>query len=256
MPTALLLLALTQPADRYALDPDRLSFKGVEDDAPVRGEADNPLEFEAYNVVLLHARQFAAGELAAAANRDVTFRDLVLPVRQDFWLKLVALDGRLLRLRKYEATKPLQAAGVSHLYEGWLYPSAGDAPLCFLATELPAGLDPSLTYSPAVPVTAAGFVFKLMRYESAEPHPTDRDRGRLRKAPLLMGRSLILRPKPPADTSDPWAGGFVPGFGLVVGGLLAAAFGLTAWFRRGDRAVKQDLTARRHQNPFAEDTAP
>ena len=256
MPHLLLLLALAQPADRYALDPDRLSFKGIEDDAPVRGEADNPLEFEAYNAVLLHARQFSAGELAAAANRDVTFRDLVLPVRQDFRLKLVALDGRLLRLRRYEATKPLRAAGVSHLYEGWLYPDAGDAPLCFLATELPAGLEPSQKYSPAVPVTAAGFVFKLMRYESAEPHPTDRDRGRLRKAPLLMGHILVPRPKPPAEASDPWARGFVPGFGLVVGGLLAGGLGLTAWFRRGDRAVKRDLTERRHQNPFAEGTAP
>ena len=253
MPIILLLLALAQPADRFALDIDRLTFRGIDDDAPVRGEADNPLEFEAYNAVLLHARRFAADELSAAANRDVTFRDLVLPVRQDFRLKLVALDGRLLRLRKYEATKPLIAAGVPFLYEGWLVPDAGDAPLCFLATDPPAGLEPSHLYTPAVKVTAAGFSFKLMRYESAEPHPKDTTRPTVRKAPLLMGRSLILRPMPAvADVSDVWAGGVLPGLGLVVGGLAAVGFGLTAWSRYGDRAVRRELAARRQQNPFGE----
>jgi hypothetical protein len=252
---ALLLLALAQPPGRYALDADRLQFQGIDDDAPIRGEAENPLEFRAYNEVLLHARQFPAAELAAAADRDVTFRDLVLPVRQDFRLKLVRLDGRLLKLRKYEANKPLRDAGVSHLYEGWLYPDAGDAPLCFLATDPPPGLEPSKLYTPAVPVTAAGFVFKLMRYESAEPHPADRDRRQVRKAPLLMGRSLILRPKPP-EPADPWATGFVPGFGVVVGGLLAVGFGMTAWYRRGDRPIKQTLSERRQRNPFAEDSPP
>lgn len=255
MSSALLLLALAQPPVRYALDPDRLQFQGIDDDAPVRGEADNPLEFGAYNAVLLHARGFDSAELAAAANRDVTFRDLVLPVRQDFRLKLVRLDGRLLRLRKYEATRPLKDAGVPHLFEGWLYPDAGDAPLCFLSTDLPPGLEPSHKYTPTVPVTAAGFVFKLMRYESSEPHPTDRDRGRVRKAPLLMGRSLILRPRPP-EATDPWAAGFVPGIGAVVGGLLAVGFGLTAWYRQGDRPVKLTLSERRKQNPFAEDSPP
>jgi hypothetical protein len=247
---ALLGLCLVQP-DRIALDPDRLVFRGIEDDAPVRGQADNPQEFEAYNLVLTHAWQFAAEELAATANRDVTFRDLVAPSRQDFRLTLVRLDGRLLRLRKYPATKPLRAAGVQHLYEGWVFPDAGDSPLCFLATDPPDGLGPSQNYSPPVPVTAAGFVFKLMRYESAEPHPTDPARQVVRRAPLLMGRRLILRQLPPSPA--PITGGLLPAVGGVLALFAAVGVGLTAWYRRGDRAVRAAVTDRRNENPFEDD---
>ena len=251
MPTALLLLALAQPADRVALDPDRLVFRGIEDDAPVRGEAENPLEFEAYNTVLLHAHGVRPDELLAVADRTVRFRDLVLPVRQDYRLKLVGVDGRLHRLRKYPAPKPLADAGVPHLYEGWLFPDDASDPLCFLGTALPAGLEPSHRFSPTVPVTAAGFVFKLMRYEATEKHPADPARHRVRKAPLLMGNALLLRPGS-AGAADPWAGVFVPGLLLAVGLLAVAGVGLSAFFRRGDRAAKRHITARQAQNPFAE----
>lgn len=253
VPVLLVLAIASPPSNRLALDPDRLQFRGIDDDAPVRNQADNPLEYEAYNTVLQHARQFTATELLSGAERDVTFRDLVLLVRQDFRLKLVALDGRLLGVRKYAATPPLIAAGVPHLYECWLVPDTGSAPLCFQSTELPPGLEPRRTYDRPVPVTAVGYVFKLMRYESSEPHPTDRERGRVRKAPLLMGHSLILRPVPSSvGRSDPWATGFVPGLVLAVGGLGAIGLGLTAWYRRGDRSVQAELERHRQQNPFAD----
>src|SRR5688572_29686936 len=70
------------PAAKYAIDADRLMFAHVEDDAPVRGEERNREEFEAYNAVLLHARQFPNDELERHARKGLTFRDLVTDVRQ------------------------------------------------------------------------------------------------------------------------------------------------------------------------------
>jgi hypothetical protein len=242
-----------RPADKYALDPDRFHFGRVEDDAPVRGEADNPDEFLAYNEALLHARRFPAAELEQHARRDVLFADLVKPVRQDFRLKLVYFEGRLKRLRRLDPTRPLAAAGVADLYEAWLFPRSGPDPVCVLSTELPPGLEPGLDYSPPVPAAAAGYSFKLIHYEAAELNPKDRTRHRVRKAPLLMAHSLTLRPAAVAgaDGGDPWRTGFLPGLGAVLGGLAAAALALTAWFRRGDRAVRRELDNRRDVNPFA-----
>ena len=249
--TAVSLLGGTAPAaDQYALDGDRRYFSLVEWDAPVRGEDRNPDEFEAYNDTLLHARQFTTDELIENATRDVTFRDLVVPTAKDFQFKLIALDGRLKRVRRVEPTKPLKAAGVTDLYECWIFPTNGSDPLCLLTLELPEGVKPAMEYPSSRPVRFAGYYFKLMQYESATPSPKSPERNVVRRAPLLMARSFTVSPEPSRDGGAAWREGFVPGLLAVVGGVAAAAFGLTWWYRRGDRAVKAAVEARRDRNPF------
>lgn len=238
------------PADKYKLDADRFHFTRVEDDAPVRSEDQNREEYEAYNDVLLHARQFPAAELEAHANRDVTFLDLVRPIRQDFQFKLLYFEGRLAKLRRVEPNRGLAVAGVADLYEGWMFPADGSDPMCVLTTERPPGLEPSRGYDPRPPVAVAGYSFKLIRYESAEKDPNDPTRYRVRRAPLVMARSFTLLPTPDADGGRAWRTGFLPGMLGVLAGLAVVVAVLTLLFRRGDRAARRALENRRDRNPF------
>src|SRR5438094_1424958 len=60
--------AAESPAAKYRIDKDRFIFGQIEDDAPARTEENNPSEYEAFNTVLLHARQFPAAELEKHAR--------------------------------------------------------------------------------------------------------------------------------------------------------------------------------------------
>lgn len=242
--------ASAAPADKFRIDPDRYHFARVEDDVKVRSEEENPHEFTAYNEVLLHAHRLPAADLEQHAIRDILFRDLVLEVRKDYQFKLVYLEGRLKRLRRLEPTKPLAEAGVKNLYEGWLFPQNGTEPVCVLTTDLPAGLEPAIEYTPSKPAAVAAYSFKLMRYEAADPK--DPSRMIVRKAPLLMGRSFKVFPEKPAPEATEWWGGFLPGLLAILAGITAVVFGLTWFFRRGDRAVHRKLDDRLDRNPYAE----
>jgi hypothetical protein len=236
------------PADKYKIDTDRFHFTRVEDDAPLRSEAQNLSEYMAYNDVLLHARQFPAAELEAHANRDVTFRDLVRPVRQDFQFDLLYFEGRLAQLRRGDPNKGQAAAGVTDWYEGWMFPLDGSDPMCVHVTELPPGLQPSREYDPRPRVAVAGYYFKMIRYESSEKDPDDPARYRVRRAPLLLAKSFTLLPTP--DAEDSWRTGFLPGMLGVLAGVAVVVAALTLWFRRGDRAARRALEDRRARNPF------
>lgn len=239
-------------ADKYALDGDRRHFSLIEWDAPVRSEERNPDEFEAYNDTLMHARLFTTAELLAHASRDVTFRDLVRPAAKDFQFKLIAMDGRLKRVRRIEPTKALAALGVANLYECWIFPTNGTDPLCLLTFDLPDGVEPTMAFNPTRSVQFAGYFFKPIQYESAAPDAKTPDRNVVRRAPLLIGRGFTATPVAARDGSDPWREGFLPGLLAILGGIGAVAFGLTWWYRRGDRAVKAAVEARRDRNPFPE----
>ena len=250
---ALVPAAFAQPPDPCAdtrIDPDRLHFRFVQDDAPVRHEGQNQQEFDAYNEVLLHAHRLPVATLERCANRDVTFLDLVKDVRKDYQFTLIYLEGRLKRLRRLEPTKPLAEAGVKDLYEGWMFPKDRADPLCVLVTELPPGLAPGHEFDPPRSVAVAGYSFKLIRYESSEPDPKRPEQGIVRRAPLVMGHAFTLLPEPEADAGASWRTAFLPGMLAIVGGVGLVVVALTWWFRRGDRSVRRELDARRSQNPF------
>ena len=236
------------------LDKDRAIFDRIEDRSPIRSETQNPDEYAAYNAVLAHARQFPVAELDARARRDVMYKDLFRAVRKEFKLDLVRFEGRLKRLRSIGPTRQLKESGIETLYEGWIVPK--DQPkflLCFLATELPKGFEAQHDLSRDklnLPVSISGYFFKLMAYETPEA-AKDPKKGSVEFAPLLMGRSVVVLSEPNRDPADDWFGTFLPGLIGVMATIAAVVFGLSIWYRRGDRRVRAVLAARHEQNPFA-----
>jgi hypothetical protein len=235
----------------FTLDSDRQHFAQIDWDAPLRSEETNWAEFESYNDVVLHANKYSAQELFDAGDKVLTFRDLLHPrTGRDFQFKLVAFEGRMMRLRRIEPTIPLKQAGVKNLYESWIFPSLAADPLCLLLVDPPEGIPESMSYQRAVPVKFGGFYFKLIQYESSEPSEK-KDRNRVRRAPLLISRGLLATPEP-TDISKPWREGFLPGISMLVSGVFLVAVALTVWFRLGDRGWRQRAETRRNENPFLE----
>lgn len=241
--------------DPTALDPDVRVFKFVRDET----EMNRPGQWEeaaAFNRVLMHAHRFTPEQLEAAAPPpgQVKFADLFLDVRTAYKLKIVRFEGRLIRLKRTDVSADLRAAGVEHLFEGWLVP-AGEPrgnPVCVVFTETLAGVEPADRVN--VWVSFAGFSFKKMRYESAEEDPKAPKRNLHKLAPLLIGKSPVVR-REPAEPSDAWAT-FV--LWVLVGGLaLIASAGLLAWYYRGgDRRARRAMDAVRGRNPFDAPAAP
>jgi hypothetical protein len=238
------------PAAKYRIDKDRLIFAGIKDDERVQSEAENNDEFLSYNEVFLFAHQFRAEDLEANARRDVSFKDLMSRTRDEFKLDLVYLEGRLARVLRREPTPTLAAAGISAVYEGWLVPKDDADPVCIVFSELPPEITPAKELVPQPRVQFAGYVFKVIRYE-AQSDFSDPGRGKMRRAPLLIGKSVTVIPTPVRSPGADWHGTFVPALLIGVGGLSAIGFGLAWWYRRGDRAVRAVLAGRAQQNPFA-----
>jgi len=240
-----------QPRGGLELNVDKFHFAQVEWATPLRHEDNNRSEFEAYNEILSHARQFPTEELLAAGRRDLTVLDLLhRHVGRDYQYKLITLEGRMLRGRMLEPNKPLAAAGVTQLFECWVYPLNRTEPVAFVGTAWPLDLAPSLLYEPGKRVTVAGYYFKPLAYESGAPHPTKPNQRKIEVAPLLLGHGFTWRDEPPVDTAQPWREGFFPGLTVLVGLILLTVFGLTWFFRRGDRPIRERLAAQRDQNPF------
>jgi hypothetical protein len=256
---------LADPADPFRLDKELAMFRAIRDDArfpwTITGprdeslRADDDLEAAAFDEVLRFARRFPAAELEAHARRDVAFRDLMQPARASFKLEPVYLEGRLRRLRRADRDAALKEAGATGVYEAWVFPKGEDTPLCAFVTELPPGLHPQADLSAPAPdhwVAVAGYSFKLLRYESAEREPGAADRRRVRRAPVLIGRTLrvVAEPADPGEVGREWRTTFLP---MVFGGFTAVGLllaGAAWWFRRGDRAARAEIAAARDRNPF------
>jgi hypothetical protein len=244
---------ISEPAPEIKLNKNLRIFREIADDAPmtdVKPTGEKWEEFEAWQRVLLHAREFSPEQLDQAARRDVSFADLFKEGRRDYKLDLVRFEGRLVRVKPMATNRRLQEAGVNTVYEGWLIPQGEPAgnPICIVISELPEGLElPENGKLMNRWVAFAGYSFKLMRYESQEKDQDEKNKWK--RAPLLIGRTVI-----PLDTpengSSPWLTTFVP----VVGGgiLLLAGIGLalTWWFRRGDRRALNEINNVRQRNPF------
>lgn len=243
------------PPPSVHIDKDRILFTYIDDDAPFREEALTPGEYEAYNEVLLHARQFPVQELQQKARRDLHFRDLYLPGRRDFKLELVYFEGRLRQLRRVEPTRGLKEAGIKDLYEGWLFPKDEVNPLCLVITELPEGLKPQENLRADEMfqwAQFAGYSFKLLQYESRQNDVRNPGRNVFRRAPVLLGRSVTLAEEDTGrSTRDDWLSTFLPLALLGFGGMGLSIIVLTWYLKKGDRVVEQSVEARKDQNPFA-----
>ena len=232
--------------DKYRLDTTKFIYSQVEPDSRIRSEDENPDEFHAYNDALMQANQFPTNELLAHARRDVTFRDLLAQHRRDYQFQLIRFEGRLKRLKKIEATKPLKAAGIDNLYEAWVFPLRGTEPLCVVLTEPPEGLEPASLYQPAKLVSVAGYYFKALRYDAEERVEDNPEKHVVRRAPLLLGHSLAVQPEPKRADSSVDLGVVL----AIIAGVLAVVLGYVWWVAQSDRGIRREVQARLDPNPF------
>jgi hypothetical protein len=232
-------------------------FQLIQDDKPVATEDQNWGEYAAWNRLILHARKFSAEELEKAARPDVGYADLHGKGRRDYKLELVKFEGHLKMLRRHEPGKLMREAGVEATYEGWLIPVGGYAvnPVCVVFSELPDGITvPDKAHEINRFVSFAGYSFKLMHYESGEEDKAKPGKHLTRSAPMLIGRAVVPRPDPDAAGTLSWRTFVLGALGLVAV-VLAVAFGLSYWFRRGDRVARREVETVRGRNPFAGPTA-
>jgi hypothetical protein len=240
--------------DPTVIDSSPRVFKFIRDETKMT-RPNNQWETVAYDRVVMHANRFSREELEKHA-REVRFADLFEPVRVDFRLKNVKMEGRLISLRQEPRVRPeLKAAGINHLYEGWLVPANEPRgnPVCIHFTEPLEGVEPTGRVN--VWVSFAGFSFKKMMYESAEPDPKNPSRNLNKYAPLIIGKGPIARRDPDSPTSMTW-GVFLQA--AIIGGvlLIVAGGGLAWWYRSGDRQAKASIDAARGRNPFDANPAP
>lgn len=166
---------------------------GIQNFCPVATEKENSDEYQAWDVVVTHAKQFPNSELTQHAARDLTRDDLLnAPSRKSSRLELLRLDGKLTRVRWVKATKSLAEKGTEKIYEAQFVP-VDEPPNVFVSTvftELPpelAGIEqkPEAEWQPAnQEVTATGYFFKIVKDAPGPEFPD---------IPILIGRSITIR---------------------------------------------------------------
>ena len=213
---------------------DPAILAGVEDHSKVQGAKENYDEFLAYNYLLVLAHKTPAPALAKGARHDLTFAHL-FEEPEKYRGQIVHVEGRLKRLRKFDAARIAAREGVPVLYEAWVFDeSLFYNPFCVVVTELPQSIQAgeNLDYQ----VAFDGYFFKRYRYQAGDG---------LRDAPLLIGRTLTRQTNPPPVRE--WPGPMLlTAFLAVVAVTAALGIGLSLWFRRGDRRVRSRLDAARN----------
>jgi hypothetical protein len=219
----------------------------VEDDQPIASSAKNDDEYMAYNYVVSFARKQSLDALAQNVRPELTFRRVFEEGRGNYRGELVRVRGWLKRLNWIESTELLKKEGIPHLYEGWVFDEdfAG-YPWCVVFSELPPGLEPAEQMNRFV--TLDGYFFKRYKYRAVKD---------TRLAPLVIGRSLTVKPPEPEPdaVNAMWSFGrtFVPVAAAGIAVIAGVAVALNYWFRRGDRQLQATIDQNR-TNPFADDT--
>lgn len=229
-------------------------FKSMEEQGPVRSEQEDSNEHIAYCYTLVHAHKVPAELLAKHSIKDVPFANLIEEKpRKLYRFEPVHFQGRLVRIGRIPQVPPRVKDSLPNLkeyYEGWLFPKDDPnyQPVCILFTELPKGMEVKTRCDYWVDFD--GYYFKLMEYRSEER--TKSGNPQWRRTPLLIGHAPRFAPNPESDGFT-FGGTLVPsivGLLLVIG---VVAFGLTYWFRQGDRRVRQLLTTPK-SNPFSDES--
>jgi hypothetical protein len=236
MPAALQENALA--SDRAPrIDPDVLA--GIEDRAPVRSAAENYNEAQAYNYLLVQANTTSGAAFAKSARRDLTFAHL-FEEPSKYRGQVVHIEGRLGRLRRFDAPRLAVKQGIPVIYEGWIF---GDAyfsnPYCIIATSISESIPLGETLNHRVAFD--GYFFKRYRYKAGDGW---------RDAPLLIGRTLVDRQAASvaSDVDSSFTGLLLPGLVTILITTVGLVIGLNWWFRRSDRRVRTHLDMNRSAN--------
>jgi hypothetical protein len=210
------------------IDPDILAE--VEDKAPVRNAAENYAEATAYNYLLVQANATPVTAFAKSARRDLTFAHLFEEPAK-YRGQVIHIEGRLKRLRRFDAPRMAAKQGVPIIYEAWIFGEAYFSnPYCVIATSVPESISVGDTLNHHVAFD--GYFFKRYRYQAGDSW---------RDAPLLIGHALLDRESGVADSAGSVANWLLPALLTVVAATVLLMVGLNWWFRRGDRRVRTHL---------------
>jgi hypothetical protein len=153
--------------------------------------------------------------------------------------KVVTVEGRLARLRKFEAPREAQQNGVKWLYEGWLFAQPrGSHPFCIVFPVLPDAL--AVAEKMDRRVTFHGYF--LMRYKYRA------QKGDL-ETPLLIGPTVVLARSDaaPGDDSTPFPVFALVLVGIILAGIVVGMMIISWWFRRGDTRIQSRLADLQHR---------
>ncbi len=201
-------------------------------------------EYQAYCEAVVKASQASTKAFANSARHDLTYAHLFSDSAK-YRGQVIHFEGRLKRVRSFDAPTMVAQAGVPTVYEGWVFthPAYGADPICIVFTELPPGIQ--VAEEVQSQVSFDGYFFKRYRYRSADSRP-----GQAREAPLLIGRAPVLLEAAgtgPAAPPSPWmmAGPMLAVLLVLIMGTLLLAFVLHLWFRRSDARVRARLASAR-----------
>jgi hypothetical protein len=206
----------------------------ITDGKPILADAQ---EADAYAKTLILAHWTDTAAFDKVARRDLTYLQLFRE-SEKYRGQIVRISGRMKRIRRDdEPPEQAREAGVSHLYEGWLFnDDFGANPVCCVFTDLPDGL--RVAEKMEERVEFAGYFFKRYRYKAGDtPKP-----NQWRDAPLIVGRVVAVFPRAEA-ASETWSEMLLPWFLGLVAGTLGFVVLLTVWLYRGDRHVRKRVAA-------------
>jgi hypothetical protein len=213
------------------------------------GEAsDQPEEYDAYCLALTFAHATPAEAFAEAAGPNVTYAHL-FEEPEKYRGEVVRFRGRLKRVRRFDAPRKVRDE-IPAVYECWMFDPVlyGANPLCAIVTELPDAVP--VREEQDIPATVEGYFFKKYRYRAGDGW---------RDAPLLIGRTLRVDPDARVAPEGLGRGSFsrevVWGGAALAGVTLGAIFGLSYWYRTGDRRVRAAVAATRRAAFSAGDSA-
>ena len=157
---------------------------------------------------------------------------------------MVRVSGRLLRVNSYSPPFEVKQAGVSQLYEAWIFTEVfGASPYRVLFTNWPDHLPRSYLgqarIKDLVRVSADGYFFKTFKYKASDSRKTERDTA------LVVAHSLDYdkpgdAPPDPKDKVYLWMYSFVG----TLGALFFCVLGVAFWYRRNDTSIRRRLMAR------------
>jgi len=165
--------------------------------------------------------------------------------------EVIRIQGRLYRLREYDATELARKHNVTKMYEAWIFgPTPGANPFCVFFPMLPAGLEPGEKMDRKV--TFYGYFLTNFKYDAGE------GLGR-RETPLLVGPTLIVGDSEKAVAFVEETPFSFEVLLFVLGSLVVitiAVFLIQAWFRAGDDNIEDTIRGIKDKNrpvPFADE---